>query len=56
MRFQNVDCYILDDGGFLVMTNQDDDIDQVGLFILLSLTKLKVNCVITVMSLVRLKF
>lgn len=27
-----IDCYILDDGGFLVMTNQDDDIDKIGRF------------------------
>lgn len=41
MWFQYVDCVILDDGGFLVMSNQDDDISKVGHFILLSLTKLK---------------
>ncbi|KAE8281378.1 Voltage-dependent calcium channel subunit alpha-2/delta-1 [Larimichthys crocea] len=27
-----VDCVILDDGGFLVMSNQDDDISQIGNF------------------------
>nr|XP_046235041.1 voltage-dependent calcium channel subunit alpha-2/delta-1a isoform X2 [Scatophagus argus] len=27
-----VDCVLLDDGGFLVMSNQDDDIDEVGRF------------------------
>uniref|UniRef100_A0A3Q3MEA3 Calcium channel, voltage-dependent, alpha 2/delta subunit 1a n=1 Tax=Labrus bergylta TaxID=56723 RepID=A0A3Q3MEA3_9LABR len=29
---KNVDCVILDDGGFLVMTNQEDDIDKIGKF------------------------
>uniref|UniRef100_A0A671Z3Z2 Calcium channel, voltage-dependent, alpha 2/delta subunit 1a n=1 Tax=Sparus aurata TaxID=8175 RepID=A0A671Z3Z2_SPAAU len=29
---KNVDCSILDDGGFLVMSNQDDDISQIGRF------------------------
>ncbi|XP_078138002.1 voltage-dependent calcium channel subunit alpha-2/delta-1a isoform X3 [Centroberyx gerrardi] len=28
----NVDCVILDDGGFLVMSNRDDHIDQIGHF------------------------
>uniref|UniRef100_A0A671Z376 Calcium channel, voltage-dependent, alpha 2/delta subunit 1a n=1 Tax=Sparus aurata TaxID=8175 RepID=A0A671Z376_SPAAU len=31
-RMDNVDCSILDDGGFLVMSNQDDDISQIGRF------------------------
>uniref|UniRef100_UPI0037E9987E voltage-dependent calcium channel subunit alpha-2/delta-1-like n=1 Tax=Semicossyphus pulcher TaxID=241346 RepID=UPI0037E9987E len=29
---KNVDCVILDDGGFLVMTNQEDDIEKIGHF------------------------
>ncbi|XP_060885252.1 voltage-dependent calcium channel subunit alpha-2/delta-1a [Labrus mixtus] len=29
---KNVDCVILDDGGFLVMTNQEDDIEKIGKF------------------------
>ncbi|KAM6961509.1 voltage-dependent calcium channel subunit alpha-2/delta-1a [Tautogolabrus adspersus] len=29
---ENVDCVILDDGGFLVMTNQEDDIEKIGKF------------------------
>ncbi|XP_045927911.1 voltage-dependent calcium channel subunit alpha-2/delta-1a isoform X3 [Micropterus dolomieu] len=29
---ENVDCVLLDDGGFLVMSNQDDDIAKIGRF------------------------
>ncbi|XP_044042293.1 voltage-dependent calcium channel subunit alpha-2/delta-1-like isoform X4 [Siniperca chuatsi] len=29
---ENVDCVLLDDGGFLVMSNQDDDISKIGHF------------------------
>ncbi|XP_041636585.1 voltage-dependent calcium channel subunit alpha-2/delta-1-like isoform X2 [Cheilinus undulatus] len=29
---KNVDCVILDDGGFLVMTNQEGDIEKIGQF------------------------
>ncbi|XP_036977804.1 voltage-dependent calcium channel subunit alpha-2/delta-1a isoform X2 [Acanthopagrus latus] len=29
---ETVDCSILDDGGFLVMSNQDDDISKIGRF------------------------
>lgn len=29
---KNIDCVILDDGGFLVMTNQEDDIEKIGKF------------------------
>ncbi|CAJ1054813.1 voltage-dependent calcium channel subunit alpha-2/delta-1a [Xyrichtys novacula] len=29
---KNVDCVILDDGGFLVMTNQENDIEKIGQF------------------------
>ncbi|XP_034529879.1 voltage-dependent calcium channel subunit alpha-2/delta-1a [Notolabrus celidotus] len=29
---KNIDCVILDDGGFLVMTNQEDDIEKIGRF------------------------
>jgi len=34
MLFQYIDCVILDDGGFLVMSNQDEYMSQVGLSIL----------------------
>lgn len=34
MWFQRVDCVILDDGGFIVMSNQDDHISKVILCIL----------------------
>ncbi|XP_074553967.1 voltage-dependent calcium channel subunit alpha-2/delta-1a isoform X2 [Halichoeres trimaculatus] len=30
---KNIDCVILDDGGFLVMTNQEDDIEKIGQFL-----------------------
>ncbi|XP_061617959.1 voltage-dependent calcium channel subunit alpha-2/delta-1a isoform X4 [Phyllopteryx taeniolatus] len=32
LRTNYVDCVILDDGGFLVMSNQDEYIDQIGRF------------------------
>uniref|UniRef100_A0A668AFM6 Calcium channel, voltage-dependent, alpha 2/delta subunit 1a n=1 Tax=Myripristis murdjan TaxID=586833 RepID=A0A668AFM6_9TELE len=32
LRTNYVDCVILDDGGFLVMSNRDDYIDQIGRF------------------------
>lgn len=28
--FQYVDCVLLDDGGFLVMSNKDEDLSKVG--------------------------